>query len=56
MNNTVGGLGSMARVMLLAGTVLLAQQAWAAGKKVKVGDHIRECRNCPELVVLGAGT
>src|SRR3954468_23380937 len=28
----------------------------AAGKFVKTGQHIKECRNCPELVVLPAGS
>jgi formylglycine-generating enzyme required for sulfatase activity len=56
VNKAIYGLGSVTRVVLLAGVVLLTQQAWAAGKKVKVGERFRECRNCPELVVLGAGS
>jgi formylglycine-generating enzyme required for sulfatase activity len=46
----------MTLALLLAGAALLGQQASAAGKKAKPGDHIKECRNCPELVVLPAGT
>lgn len=42
-------------VFLLVGAALLAQSSIAAGKRVKPGDHLKECRSCPELVVLPAG-
>ncbi|MEO6186133.1 MAG: formylglycine-generating enzyme family protein [Steroidobacteraceae bacterium] len=51
--------GSLKRGLLLAvGLALLAAPAVAAhsrGKVAKVGEHIKDCRNCPELVVLPAG-
>ena len=43
-------------VLLLASLVFLAQPAIAAGKHLKPGEHIKECSNCPELIVLPAGT
>ena len=43
-------------LLLAASATLLALPAIAAGQRVKPGDHIQECRNCPELVVLPAGT
>ena len=42
--------------LLLGCAALLAQSAAAAGKKVKPGDHIKECGSCPELIALSAGT
>jgi formylglycine-generating enzyme required for sulfatase activity len=43
-------------LLLACAAVLLASQASAAGKRTKAGDRIRECRNCPELIVLAGGT
>jgi len=44
-------------LMLAIVLAVLATPAVAAsrGKAPKVGDHIKDCRNCPELVVLPAG-
>jgi formylglycine-generating enzyme required for sulfatase activity len=43
-------------VLLVGSAALLAQPASAAGKRAKPGTLIKECRNCPELVVLAPGT
>ncbi len=42
-------------MLLAAAMALLAHPAGAAGKRVKAGERIKECRSCPELVVLPAG-
>ncbi|MBK7117496.1 MAG: formylglycine-generating enzyme family protein [Proteobacteria bacterium] len=41
---------------LVVVAVLIAPVASAAGRQPKPGARIQECRNCPELVVLPAGT
>jgi formylglycine-generating enzyme required for sulfatase activity len=56
MESTIVGIRRVGMLLLLGCAVLMAQQALAAGKKAKPGDHIKECRNCPELVVLSPGT
>jgi formylglycine-generating enzyme required for sulfatase activity len=56
MKNTFQGIQRAGVLLLLGCAVLLAPESFAAGKKAKVGDRIKECRNCPELVVLSAGT
>lgn len=45
-----------ALAVLLGCAAVMAPESWAAGKKAKPGDRVRECRNCPELVVLSPGT
>jgi formylglycine-generating enzyme required for sulfatase activity len=49
MSNRI--LAAIAAVALLA-----SQTGVAAAAKKKVGDHFKDCRNCPELVVLPAGS
>jgi formylglycine-generating enzyme required for sulfatase activity len=56
MNDTMIRVRQVGALLILGCATLLAPESFAAGKKVKAGDHIRECRNCPELVVLPAGT
>ena len=58
MKNGILNIRYVGVALLLGCAVLLAQQAAAAaaGKKVKPGDHIKECSNCPELIVLSPGT
>jgi formylglycine-generating enzyme required for sulfatase activity len=56
MSNGILKFRRVGVALLLGCGVLLMQPAAAAGKKVKQGDHIKECRNCPELVVLSTGT
>lgn len=55
MNGMRAGL-RLSVLAVLGCIALLPQETVAAGRKAKVGDHIRECRNCPELVVLAPGT
>jgi formylglycine-generating enzyme required for sulfatase activity len=52
----IPSLRNAACLLLAFGAVLAAPEALPAGKRAKPGDHIKECRNCPELVVLKAGT
>jgi formylglycine-generating enzyme required for sulfatase activity len=56
MKASNGVSGWVAAVLLVSGAVLLTAQASAAGKKPRPGDRIKECHNCPELVVLAAGS
>ncbi len=56
MKITTATILRMGFVLLLGSATLLATEVPAAGKKHKAGDSIRECRNCPELIVLPAGT
>lgn len=55
-SNLSAAMRSAWRVLLAGGVVLLAQQALAADQRPQVGERIKECRNCPELVVLAPGT
>ncbi|MFO7325864.1 MAG: formylglycine-generating enzyme family protein [Pseudomonadota bacterium] len=44
-------------LLLLAGMAAMASaQAAQGGSAPRPGDHIKECRNCPEMVVLPAGS
>jgi len=52
----IAAFGKVVLVLVLGSSALLAQQAAAAGKRARPGDHIKECRNCPALVVLPAGS
>src|SRR4051812_9220144 len=55
LKHGIAAIGKVILVLLLTGP-LLAQQAAAAGKRARPGDHIKECRNCPALIVLPAGS
>ena len=55
MAKAVPGIRIVLLALVACGTTLLASQVMAAGKRPKVGEHLRECRNCPELIVLPAG-
>jgi formylglycine-generating enzyme required for sulfatase activity len=56
MKTGSAAIRNAACLLLACAAVLLAPQALAAGKRAKPGSHIKECRNCPELLVLPAGT
>lgn len=55
MANRKSNPGWLGCVLLAAAAALAIHPAQAAGKRVKPGERIKECRNCPELVVLPAG-
>jgi formylglycine-generating enzyme required for sulfatase activity len=56
MENTIIRIRLAGLVLLLGCAALMAPESFAAGKKAKPGDVIKECRNCPELLVLPEGT
>jgi formylglycine-generating enzyme required for sulfatase activity len=49
-------LSALVVLGLAAGSMPLAQGSRAPTPKTQPGQRIKECRNCPELVVLAAGT